>query len=146
MDFEFPANEAQGQAFADLTTALRTAFTSLMKANGDATPYLLSAAVSAGAENYAFLNVPQMDIALDSWNLMAYDYAGSWSSFTDNQANLYGPSLSGYGTDGAITWYTIQGATPAKINLGIPAYGRAFENTRGIGSSYNGVRLVPCIL
>lgn len=71
---------------------------------------------------------------------MAYDYAGSWSNFTDNQANLYGPSLSGYSTDAAISWYLTKGATAAKINLGIPLYGRAFENTKGIGSPYNGVR------
>jgi chitinase len=69
----------------------------------------------------------------------AYDYAGSWSAFTDNQANLYGPSLSGYGSDGAIAWYIAQGATPAKINLGVPLYGRAFEQTKGIGHAYNGV-------
>jgi GH18 family chitinase len=113
-----------------------------MNANGDATPYLLSAAVSAGVGNYTFINVPQMDAALDSWNVMSYDYAGSWSQFTDNQVNLYGPSLSGYGTDAAIRCYTSQGATPAEIILGISLYGRAFENTAGIGSSYNGVSFV----
>jgi chitinase len=100
---------------------------------------LLSAAVSSGSDNYSYLKVAQMDAALDYWNLMAYDYAGSWSTFTDNQANLYGPSLSGYGTDAAIAWYVGQGASASKINVGVPMYGRAFENTKGIGSPFNGV-------
>lgn len=43
------------------------------------------AAVAAGAENYANLVIPQMDKALSYWNLMAYDYAGSWLTFSDNQ-------------------------------------------------------------
>jgi chitinase len=122
-----------------LITALRSAFTALMQSNGDSTPYLLSAAVSSGSDNYSYLKVAQMDAALDYWNLMAYDYAGSWSTFTDNQANLYGPSLSGYGTDAAIARYVGQGASASKINVGVPMYGRAFENTKGIGSPFNGV-------
>ena len=51
-------------------TELRAAFTSLAASNGDSTPYELTAAVSAGAANYAFLVVPQMDAALSYWNLM----------------------------------------------------------------------------
>jgi chitinase len=110
-----------------------------MQSNGDSTPYLLSAAVSSGSDNYSYLKVAQMDAGLDYWNLMAYDYAGSWSTFTDNQANLYGPSLSGYGTDAAIAWYVGQGASASKITVGVPMYGRAFENTKGIGSPFTGV-------
>lgn len=118
----------------------------------------MQTAVSAGFTNYQYLPVKQIDTALDYWNIMAYDYAGSWSNFvrtssilndpeshfnryaqTDNQANLYGPSLSGYSTDAAMSWYLSNGATAAKINLGIPAYGRAFEMTKGIGSAFNGI-------
>jgi chitinase len=139
LDYEFPATAAQGQGFADLITALRSAFTTLQKQKGDATPYILSTAVSAGEVNYKFLPVAQMDASLDFWNLMAYDYAGSWSTFADHQANLYGPSLSGYGTDAAINWYISKGASAAKINLGIPIYGRAFEATKGIGQPFNGI-------
>jgi chitinase len=37
--------------------------------------------VSAGPAGYAFLAVPEMNKAIDYWNLMAYDYAGSWGNF-----------------------------------------------------------------
>ena len=42
-------------------------------------------------------------------------------------------------TDKAVKWYLQNGATASKINVGIPLYGRAFENTTGIGAPYNGV-------
>ncbi|KAI0309232.1 glycoside hydrolase family 18 protein [Amylostereum chailletii] len=139
IDFEYPANDAQGQGLADLFTELRSAFDDLAKSNGDSVPYQLSVAVAAGAANYQYLKVPQMDKALTYWNLMAYDYAGSWLNYTDNQANLYGGVRTGVSTDKAVQWYFSQGATPAKMNMGIPLYGRAFEETVGIGASYNGI-------
>ncbi|KAF4607345.1 hypothetical protein EYR38_001413 [Pleurotus pulmonarius] len=139
LDFEYPATAAEGQGFADLFTALRTAFDQLADRKGDTTPYLLSAAVSAGPANYANLVVPQMDRALSFWNLMAYDYAGSWLTFADNQANLYGGTRTGVNTDDAVRFFTSHGATASKITMGIPLYGRAFENTGGIGQSYSGI-------
>jgi len=51
-------------------TALRSAFDDLAKRKGDSTPYLLTAAVAAGAPNYANLKVSQMNAALNYWNLM----------------------------------------------------------------------------
>ncbi|KAF8066810.1 glycosyl hydrolases family 18-domain-containing protein [Lyophyllum atratum] len=139
LDFEFPSSAAQGQAFADLFTALRTAFNQLASRKGDAVPYQLSAAVSAGQPNYQYLNVPQMNAALDYWNLMAYDYAGSWLTYADNQANLYGGSRTGFNTDSAVKYYLANGATASKITLGMPLYGRAFEATEGLGQPYSGI-------
>ncbi|KAI0055952.1 hypothetical protein BV25DRAFT_1981118 [Artomyces pyxidatus] len=150
IDFEYPANAAQGQGFADLYTELRTAFDTLASQKGDTVPYQLTAAVSAGSANYANLVVPQMNSALTFWNLMAYDYAGSWLTWasiraislplpTDNQANLYGGARTNVSTDAAVKWFVSQGATTSKINMGIPLYGRAFEDTTGLGAAYNGI-------
>ncbi|EJD07907.1 glycoside hydrolase family 18 and carbohydrate-binding module family 5 protein [Fomitiporia mediterranea MF3/22] len=139
LDYEYPANSDQGQGFADLLTSIRSAFDDLASLNGDNAPYQLTAAVPAGAANYGFLNVAQMDKALSHWNLMAYDYAGSWLNFTDNQANVYGGARTGVSTDKAISFYLSNGATAGKINMGIPLYGRAFEDTDGIGQSFNGI-------
>ncbi|THH17165.1 hypothetical protein EW146_g3590 [Bondarzewia mesenterica] len=139
IDFEYPASSVEGQAFADLFTELRTAFDALATKKGDSVPYQLTAAVSAGASNYANLVVPQMDSALTYWNLMAYDYAGSWLTWADNQANLYDGVRTGVNTDSAIKWYVSQGATAGKINMGIPLYGRGFEGTTGLGAPFTGV-------
>jgi len=70
---------------------------------------------------------------------MAYDYAGSWLNFTDNQANVYGGVRTNVSTDKAFKWYVANGATAGNINMGIPLYGRAFEDTTGLGQPYNGI-------
>ncbi|KAJ7472248.1 glycoside hydrolase superfamily [Mycena galericulata] len=139
LDFEYPATAAQGQGFADLFTELRTAFNTLQAQKGDATLYELTAAVSAGYPNYANLVVPQMNSALSYWNLMAYDYAGSWLTWADNQANLYGGVRTNVSTDKAIKYFVGGGATVSKISMGIPLYGHAFEDTLGLGQPYNGI-------
>lgn len=151
-DYEYPSTAAQGQGFADLLTELRTAFTSLQTSNGDSVPYQITVAVAAGLDNAANYVVPQMDKAIDYWNLMvrsilfsafsiliaiqAYDYSGSFSTVTANQANVYGDQLTGFSTDKALTWYKAQGATASKIVLGMPAYGHSFEGTTGLGSTF----------
>ncbi|KAH9994631.1 glycoside hydrolase family 18 and carbohydrate-binding module family 5 protein [Russula vinacea] len=139
IDFEYPNSIAQGRGFANLLTDLRMAGDALAKGNRDTTSYQLTVAVPAGSENYASLRVSQMDSALSYWNLMAYDYAGSWSSWADNQANLYGGARTNVNTHDAIKWYLSQGATASKINMGIPLYGRLFGNTAGLGQPYDEV-------
>ena len=42
IDFEYPANGAEGQGFLDLMTSVRNAFDDLATANGDTTPYELT--------------------------------------------------------------------------------------------------------
>jgi len=136
IDYEYPGTAAQGQGFADLLTSLRTAFNALAAKKGDSEPYQITAAVGAGPLGYTYLKVKQMDDALDYWNLMvcrhlfilmrrtdpslqSYDYAGSWLSWADNQANMYYGSRTGYSTDSALDWYISRGATPAKMIIGV---------------------------
>ncbi|KAG9311364.1 glycoside hydrolase family 18 and carbohydrate-binding module family 5 protein [Chiua virens] len=141
IDFEYPESETEGYNFLHLMTSLREAFDDLAIANGDTTPYELTVAVAAGSENNGYYPVWQLDRVLTYWNLMAYDYAGSWLEWADNQANLYGGSRTGVSTDAAVQYYLSSGATPRKIMIGIPLYGRPFENTDGIGQPYSGVGL-----
>ncbi|KZP01560.1 glycoside hydrolase family 18 protein [Calocera viscosa TUFC12733] len=136
IDYEYPNTDATATGFTALLTELRAALDAHQASKGDKVSYLLSAAVSAGSENYASLQVAQMDPVLDFWNLMAYDYAGSWSSLSGNDANLYGGDIN---TDSAIKWYLSQGATSTKMNMGIPIYGRSFENTNGLNDPYSGI-------
>ncbi|THU88643.1 hypothetical protein K435DRAFT_803373 [Dendrothele bispora CBS 962.96] len=85
LDFEYPGSAAQGQGFADLLTKLRSAFDSLAAKKGDSTPY----EISAGAENYANLVVPQMNAALTHWNLMVSLFTGRAFENTDGIGQPY---------------------------------------------------------
>ncbi|QRV95540.1 chitinase [Ceratobasidium sp. AG-Ba] len=139
IDFEYPTAGAQAQGFASLLKELRAGLDAHAAKKGETNPYLITAAVPAGEPNYSNLLVSQMDPYLSFWNLMAYDYAGSWSTTSDDQANLYGPTNSKTDTDTAIKWYVANGATTSKIAMGMPLYGRAFEQTSGIRQPFNGI-------
>lgn len=84
-----------------------------------------------------------MDQYLDFWNLMAYDFAGSWDTITGHQSNI-SPSHSNtkctpFSTHRAVSYYQSQGIASSKIVLGMPLYGRAFDNTDGLGHPFSGI-------
>ncbi|KAG8703022.1 hypothetical protein FRC08_003114 [Ceratobasidium sp. 394] len=139
IDYEYPAAGAQAQGLASLLSELRTGLNNHAAKKGETNPYQLTAAVPAGESNYVNLLVKQMDASLSFWNLMAYDYAGSWSTTSDDQANLYGPTNSQTDTDTSVKWYIANGAAANKIAMGMPLYGRAFEQTNGIRQPFNGI-------
>ncbi|KAM0113872.1 Chitinase 4 [Aspergillus fumigatus] len=96
-----------------------------------------------GPNNYSKLKLREMTPFLDFYNLMAYDYAGSWDSVAGHQANLFpsngNPSSTPFSTIQAINYYTqVGGVPPSKIILGMPLYGRDFLSTNGPGTPYSG--------
>ena len=103
----------------------------------------LAIACPAGPSNYEKLDVRAMDRYLDFWDLMGYDFCGSWDSLAGHQANLRASpdnqAVTPFSVSAAVHWYTDHGVHPSKINLGMPLYGRAFTNTDGPGCSYSGV-------
>lgn len=74
---------------------------------------------------------------LDFINLMAFDYAGSWSVTAGHQANLYTTSNSSttstINTNDAVSYYLSKGVPPWKLVIGMPLYGHTFTNTEGLG-------------
>jgi chitinase len=102
-----------------------------------------------------------MDPYVDNWNLMAFDYqGGGFSNFTGHASNVYASKTNPKSTDGwdivkngsvpfntkqAIDYYKAIVASPCKIILGMPLYGRSFgsvvdlsKNKRSLGQKFNG--------
>ncbi|KAL4953853.1 glycoside hydrolase superfamily [Aspergillus filifer] len=143
IDWEYPENHKQASDFVELLKETRTELDRVARENNIKMRYELSIASPAGPDKYNKLHMKEMDNHLSFWNLMAYDYSGSWDSITGHNANLYpslqNPSSTPYNTHQAITDYLKAGIEPRKINLGMPLYGRAFKGTDGPGRSFENV-------
>ncbi|MCJ1412377.1 hypothetical protein MMC19_006471 [Ptychographa xylographoides] len=83
-----------------------------------------------------------MEPHLDFFNLMAYDFAGTWDATAGHQSNIYpsvsNPTSTPFSISAAIDYYLGQSIPASKIVLGMPLYGRAFEGTQGLGKPFSG--------
>lgn len=143
IDWEYPQNADEASHLVELLTAVRQELDAYAQTLSQPHHFELTVACPAGAQNYEKMDIAGMDHLLDFWNLMAYDYAGSWDQVAGHQANLYpssdNPASTPFSTVAAIDYYASQGVSPHKIVLGMPLYGRAFENTDGPGHPFQGV-------
>jgi chitinase len=143
IDWEYPQNAAEAESYVLLLRETRRALDCAAAKRGAGCRFELSIACPAGAQNYQKLKVRDMDRYLDFWNLMAYDYAGSWDSTAGHQSNLFPslqhPQATPFSTEAALDFYTKAGGVhPSKMVLGMPLYGRAFTGTDGPGHGYAG--------
>ncbi|KAI4175822.1 MAG: hypothetical protein LQ343_001435 [Gyalolechia ehrenbergii] len=150
IDWEYPKDDAEAHDYIHLLAETRKELDAASHSHhhqdhhhqSESKKFLLTTACPAGAHNYEKLHLKSMDAYLDFWNLMAYDYAGSWDSHAGHQANLYpshdNPSSTPFSTVKAVEYYTSHGVQPSKIVLGMPLYGRAFTATDGPGHAFSG--------
>ncbi|KAK7753356.1 Chitinase 4 [Diatrype stigma] len=144
VDWEYPQTPQEAADWVALLRAVREAMDAYAREVNPTNPYHfeLSVACPAGAQNYEKLDIAGMDAVLDFWNLMAYDYAGSWDATAGHQANLFpsrsNPVATPFSTVAALDFYVKRGVAPHRIVVGMPLYGRAFVGTDGPGTPYTG--------
>lgn len=140
LDWESIKTTLEGTQFVDLLKAVRTLMDEYAKST-NSKPFLLSAAVMANTEHAKLMDLSAMDKLLDFWDFMAYDYAGSWDGeHTGHSSNLFpdpkNPNSTLFNTEVAMNYY-LSKIDASKVNLGLPLYGHVFEESQGLGKSYN---------
>lgn len=144
LDWEYPEDREQAQWYVDLLKAVRERLDEYAAENGQHYHYLLTVAAGAGPEKYRIQHLKEMDKYIDTWHLMAYDYAGAWDkSAAAHSSNLFPASKdiqsTMFDTDQAVKDYIANEISPSKIILGLPLYGRSFGGTEGLGKPFVGV-------
>ena len=142
IDWEHPSTPTEVEDFLALLAEVRRQLDEYAAEHAPGYRFLLTIASSAGPDVFNSMRLGEASAHLDFLNIMAYDFAGSWGSTVGHQANLYAdpanPANTPFSADGAVNGYVAAGVPVEKLVLGMPAYGRSFQNTDGLGTSFNG--------
>ena len=138
IDWEFPQNAAERANQNLLIQAVRDKFNS---SAAPAPSWEITMAVSPGNwygqwNDYAYLNN-----VVDFYNLMNYDYHGSWSPHSGHNAPLYRGTdpTDGENIDWTHTYMTVTRGVPAsKLNLGLAFYGYRFPSSETLYDNCGG--------
>ncbi|KAE9411518.1 glycoside hydrolase family 18 protein [Gymnopus androsaceus JB14] len=140
VDYEYPQNEEQARGYVALLRELREALDRHATEKNANYKFLLTIAAPCGPDNYKRLHIKEMDKYLDFWNMMAYDFAGSWEQTANHQANLHPAPTTPLSVSHCISYYTSSGSvSPNKLVIGMPLYGRSFLQTQGPGTPFSGI-------
>ncbi|KAH7068959.1 glycoside hydrolase superfamily [Paraphoma chrysanthemicola] len=161
IDWEYPEDATDAANFVDTAQRCRKAFDDYSAKHAQGYHFDLGISAPAGPQRYTVLPVKELDPYVDNWNLMAFDYQGpGFSNFTGHLSNVYASKKNPKATNGwdsetqeftpfntkqAIDYYKANVASPSKIQLGLPLYGRSFANVvdlsrdgRALGQKFNG--------
>ncbi|KAH7716494.1 Protein T01C4.1 [Aphelenchoides avenae] len=144
IDWEYPVTggavegiPADKYNFVLLVYELRDRLTQLQQQLGRKSAYVISIASAAGdwtiRPGYDLNNLL---LFVDFFNVMSYDYYGAWEgangAFTGPPAPLFAATPEGFSgklnVHYTMKYYTCVTKRPEKLNMGIPFYGRYWEN------------------
>ncbi|XP_013136673.1 PREDICTED: probable chitinase 2 [Papilio polytes] len=106
--------------FVSLVKELKAAFT----------PHSLILTVALGATKYTLdlsYDLPQLDKYIDYYNVLCYDYHGSWEGVIGVNAALYGVNNNDFvNVDYTLKYLLSHRVTPGKIILGLAFFGHGY--------------------
>ncbi len=154
LDWEFPGSSLAGtyrpedkENFTFLLQKLRTQLDSMSAADmrTQSKPYLLTIASGASSWFTGLIEMDKVTPLLDFYNVMNYDYMGSWNSTTGHHTNLYPSNFdpgSKFSTSISVGIYLAKGVPREKIIVGAAFYGRWWSGVtaqnNGLYQSYTG--------
>merc|ERR1712194_772911 len=102
--------------------------------------YGLTAALPCSPSNIANIEVGKIATILTEFNLMSYDFYGSWDDVTGVNAPLY---YQGFGDEEfnihrCVENYVALGVPRDRINIGLPFYGRSFRDASALNREHGG--------
>ncbi|KAE9566097.1 Chitinase 1 [Colletotrichum fructicola] len=143
VDWEYPETQEEARDYVLLLQTVRHHLDAYAAKHAPSYHFQLSIASPAGPQKYEKLDLSSISNVVDCLYLMAYDYSGAWDSVAAHQANLYSstsrPQSTPFSTDAAVSAYIAAGVPSRKIVLGMPVYGRSFQNTAGLGDPFSEV-------
>ena len=145
IDWEYPNHPGAGNTyraedvhnFTLMLECVRKHIDSLAAAEGRKEKYLLTIATGASELYAANTELGPLSQYLDFINIMTYDFHHGASYQTGHHANLHISSFDapdGDATDKAVELHLKAGVPPAKLNFGIPFYGRIWKGVEPINN------------
>lgn len=145
LDWEYPNQPGAGNTyrpedvhnFTLLLECVRRHIDSLAGQAGRSEPYLLTIATGGDSVYVANTELGKLERYLDFINIMTYDYHNGLTYQTGHHSNL---RLSGSDyPDGDATARSVRmhidaGVSPAKLNIGVPFYGRRWKGVEPVNN------------
>jgi chitinase len=132
-DWEFPQNAVER---TNLTTLIKETYQSF---NALTPPLLLTMVAVTSDYSGQWHDYATLARYVEWFNLMAYDFHGSWTNHAGHNAPLYAPAndYDGSGHQGVQYLRNQRGIPKEKIHLGVPFYGRECSASQLYGPATN---------
>ncbi len=133
LDWEFPSNNNEKNYFAALVKEI--------KINGSSINPSFLLTVAVGTNNYfgKYMDYENITQYVDWFNMMGYNFHGSWSPHTGHNAPLFtnpnDPDNTGSDNDGVNYIIVSRNVPKSKVMLGVPFYGLEF-NASGLFTTW----------
>ncbi len=137
-DWEFPEGITDKKNFVLLLKEVKECF---KRKGGVASYFLITLAVNPGHFYAQWLDYENFDKFVDFYNVMTYDFHGSWSDHCGHNSPLFTGNdiFDNLSCDAAIDYILNTRLVKAdKVNLGIPFFGRKFLTCGNINEKCSG--------